>query len=411
MKTKSKISNFLPLLNLILLFILLSPSYIIHAQDWTPLDPPNTPEARYGHSLVTLPDGRVVMFGGQGENNTLFNDLNIFRDTWTMPDPEGDLPPKRKNHSAVLAEEKMYVYGGSDHSQIYDDLWSYDFSQNSWTLLSPSGNLPEARESSSAFYWNDNIYIAGGQNDSQPLSDLWLYNIAENTWTKRGHTPTNFAGAAISTYQDNLYFLGYSNWTIVQDLNTLQVRDFQSSPMPGPRQYSAYVQQDNIAYLLGGQGSVLQDMWSFDMATETWSQLVDLPIPLKYASAAIYDNQIFLCGGLDDNDAINSLSWVYRFAPSAVTDDIVNMKFELNNNYPNPFNPSTKISYSIVKRGLVTLTVFNSLGKQIDVLVNEIKEPGSYEIIFDAKNLASGIYFYTLKNGGQSQTKKMVLLR
>jgi hypothetical protein len=85
--------------------------------------------------------------------------------------------------------------------------------------------------------------------------------------------------------------------------------------------------------------------------------------------------------------------------------------YYLSNNYPNPFNPSTEIAYQVPFSGHVTLTVFNTLGKEVVTLVNEEKIAGTYYIKFNAVNLASGIYFYNLKTDNYSQTKKMILLK
>lgn len=402
------------------LLIFISLQILAQEETWEPVD--NNPEARFGASMVTLPDGRVVMFGGQGENDILFNDLNIFRDTWTPPViPGTEPPPERKNHSAWSFENKMYVYGGAGYSQFYSDLWSYDFLQNSWTSHSPTGDKPEPRECASTFIWNDDLYLVGGQDETGKFSDYWSYNIASDTWTKRGHTPISNAGAAISTYENNLYFLGYSSWTIVLDLNTRQVRDFQSSPMPDPRQNSAFVQFDDIAYLFGGEGSVLQDMWSFDMTTESWTQMDDIPIPLKYASAAVIDNKILLFGGVDDDELINGNAWLYQFEdPTNIISPKTDLpiSFRLYQNYPNPFNPTTKIKYSIPVgnkyfRSLqsVILKIYDILGNEVTTLVNETKAPGNYEIEFDASNLSSGVYFYKLTVGGFRVTRKMMILK
>ncbi len=88
-------------------------------------------------------------------------------------------------------------------------------------------------------------------------------------------------------------------------------------------------------------------------------------------------------------------------------------EFYLDQNYPNPFNPSTVIKYSIPKADVqynnVSLTVFDLLGRKIITLVNEFKNPGNYEIEFDASNLSSSVYIYQLKYGAKVITKKMVL--
>ncbi|MFA7361824.1 MAG: T9SS type A sorting domain-containing protein [Candidatus Kapaibacterium sp.] len=86
-------------------------------------------------------------------------------------------------------------------------------------------------------------------------------------------------------------------------------------------------------------------------------------------------------------------------------------KYYLKQNYPNPFNPSTKISFGIVKRGFVTLKVYNTLGREVAVLVNKNLSPGTYETSFRGDNLTSGIYFYKLVSNDFSETKRMMLVK
>jgi photosystem II stability/assembly factor-like uncharacterized protein len=85
--------------------------------------------------------------------------------------------------------------------------------------------------------------------------------------------------------------------------------------------------------------------------------------------------------------------------------------FNLTQNYPNPFNPSTKIKYSIPQTSNVLIKVFDILSNEIETLVNDEKQTGTYELTWNATNLPSGVYFYRLKAGDFVETKKMVLLR
>ena len=85
--------------------------------------------------------------------------------------------------------------------------------------------------------------------------------------------------------------------------------------------------------------------------------------------------------------------------------------YALNQNYPNPFNPTTKISYSIKEEGLVTLKVYDILGKEIATLVNENKPAGFYEAEFNASQLPSGMYIYKIQSGSFSDVKKMLLTK
>ncbi|MBS1518175.1 MAG: T9SS type A sorting domain-containing protein [Bacteroidetes bacterium] len=85
--------------------------------------------------------------------------------------------------------------------------------------------------------------------------------------------------------------------------------------------------------------------------------------------------------------------------------------FKLEQNYPNPFNPSTSISFSVPKTGIVSLKIYDISGREVSDLVNETLSAGTYEYKFNAASLSSGIYFYTLKAEGISQTKKMMLVK
>ena len=86
-------------------------------------------------------------------------------------------------------------------------------------------------------------------------------------------------------------------------------------------------------------------------------------------------------------------------------------KFVLEQNFPNPFNPSTTIKYQIPKDGIVTLKIFDILGKEVKTLVNEMKVTGGHEIIFDAGELASGFYIYRIQVNNYIAAKKMMLLK
>jgi hypothetical protein len=86
-------------------------------------------------------------------------------------------------------------------------------------------------------------------------------------------------------------------------------------------------------------------------------------------------------------------------------------EFRLEQNYPNPFNPSTTIQYGIKERSSVELILYDILGREVKVLVNEEQDAGYYKINFNAKSLASGIYFYRIQAGKFIETKKMILLK
>ncbi|MCK6605868.1 MAG: T9SS type A sorting domain-containing protein [Ignavibacteriaceae bacterium] len=98
--------------------------------------------------------------------------------------------------------------------------------------------------------------------------------------------------------------------------------------------------------------------------------------------------------------------------PTSVHDGNTNLQdYRLENNYPNPFNPSTKIRFSLPEASDVKVLVFNASGEQVFELVNGFHNAGAYEVEFTAVNLTSGIYFYTLEAGSVKLIKKMTLLK
>jgi hypothetical protein len=83
----------------------------------------------------------------------------------------------------------------------------------------------------------------------------------------------------------------------------------------------------------------------------------------------------------------------------------------LSQNYPNPFNPSTVINFSLPQDAQVKLTVYDMLGREVAVMVNELRSAGTYSIAVDGRSMASGIYVYRLEAGNRTFTRKMTLIK
>lgn len=115
-------------------------------------------------------------------------------------------------------------------------------------------------------------------------------------------------------------------------------------------------------------------------------------------------------------EIVRALRYPWNYAGLSVLDvksesKFLPKEFSLEQNFPNPFNPNTNISYSLPSAQKVTLKVYDILGNEITTLVNEEKSAGSYSVNFDASNLPSGVYFYRLNAGSYSETRKMILLK
>ncbi len=107
--------------------------------------------------------------------------------------------------------------------------------------------------------------------------------------------------------------------------------------------------------------------------------------------------------------------WSWDFDYCGITaierDENTFPQFLLNQNFPNPFNPNTMISYQLSINSYTTLKVYDALGREAATLVNEKQEPGTYHVSFDAKNLSSGMYFYRLQSGEKTLIKKMTVIK
>jgi subtilisin family serine protease len=173
------------------------------------------------------------------------------------------------------------------------------------------------------------------------------------------------------------------------------------------------------SFLSGGIGPGSVGAGKFaDAATFTGAGPFDLPNPgdtVQVAFAFVGSEDGLL--RLTTNAAAARAKYSALFG-SAVGDDEVQLPaaFEMDQNYPNPFNPETRIEYSLSRPGRVTLSIFNVAGQLVRTLANEIKQAGGHEVTWDGRDergqsVASGVYFYRLRFEGQTQTRKMLLLR
>jgi len=94
-----------------------------------------------------------------------------------------------------------------------------------------------------------------------------------------------------------------------------------------------------------------------------------------------------------------------------IIEDIIPTKFELAQNYPNPFTEKTTIKFCIPDRMKIKLEIYNSDNKKVKTLIDEIKEAGTYEVDFSAKELTSGKYIYKFETNNYFDTKKMIVLK
>lgn len=160
---------------------------------------------------------------------------------------------------------------------------------------------------------------------------------------------------------------------------------------------------DNFLWVAGAEGVI----YKINTDGSQWIKYQAITNTCLLTFAVTKDNSTSYLFG-DNNTLLKYIK------PVGVDDENNNdlpSNFELFQNYPNPFNPSTLLSYTIPEQSMISLKVYDSLGREVTTLENGIKSAGIYNLNFDAAGLSTGIYFYTINAGNFIQTKKMLLLR
>ena len=149
--------------------------------------------------------------------------------------------------------------------------------------------------------------------------------------------------------------------------------------------------------------------WSFPGGTPASSSDQN-PAGIIYSVPGDYEVSLAVSNSLG-TDSLVKTCYLTVLPPVSVAEDNQPSEFYLSQNYPNPFNPATVINYQLAMHNFVSLKVYDVLGNEAAVLVNEEKPAGKYEVKFDASSLASGVYFYKLTAGSFVKVRKMVLVR
>ncbi|PQE23317.1 Kelch-type beta propeller protein [Rutstroemia sp. NJR-2017a WRK4] len=215
------------------------------------------PSGRYGHSLNIL-ESKIYVFGGQVEGyfmNDLvafdLNQLQIPTNRWEMlirnsdeggPQP-GQIPPARTNHSVVTYAGKLFLFGGTNGFQWFNDVWCYDPITNSWTMLDCIGYIPAPREGHAAAIVDDVMYIFGGRTEEgADLGDLAAFRISSRRWytfQNMGPSPSPRSGHSMTAYGKQIIVLAGEPSTATreaQDLSIVYVLDTSKIRYPNDGQ-------------------------------------------------------------------------------------------------------------------------------------------------------------------------------
>lgn len=407
--------------------------------------------------------GAVVFYFGGSYSNFFATNCeyrNLISDTWRQPDNlwnNGGIPEDTVEYvnntffcttRSVIGTGGYTKYFSFDHNTMFLDLEG--------VVLAPQ--LTNAVIKNNIFYGCE----AHGQ-DSTLIRTLVFNNgmgpsiITLDTLTTLKASPFNFTEADRNVVvENNAYFWPkalYDYWTAVSDtahdpgLITAPVwmNKLTTSMFADHTRWPGFVESNNdsvdpefspslvtpgldslVKYVdtLWVTGSGQGYRWSqfptdplniFASVPQNWASSQGYPVPenLAYSSATLQSagTNKFALGDLNWFPAQLKLWEEGQVNAVRSTEPQVPTKFDLSQNYPNPFNPSTDIKFSLTQSGVMSLKIYNVLGQVVDVVAQGYRPAGTYLYNVNMDRFASGVYFYTLQQGSNVMTRKMLLLK
>jgi photosystem II stability/assembly factor-like uncharacterized protein len=319
-----------------------------------------------------------------------------------------------QNGSVIFAGTDEGLFRSNDASDIWENITERYFSGSVYCV-------DVNRDGTIAIGTTFGVYISSDNGEAWSALDNLDDNVFSIVWDKSGgiHVATDRYGI-LSTFD-----LG-ANWSrrglVDEEIQTLAVDNlnhlfaggyggiYRCSNNDTSWYYSKFSNSYIYSIGIAEDGKIFAGTYRGVYMTsdrgDNWSQIGLNSYP---ALALTFDsNRVLYCGAYRGGvyKTKQLFTDVYLYA-----NERMKTSPELMQNYPNPFNPLTIISYKLPVDSWVTLKVYDLLGREVAVLVNEVKKMGSYEVRFDGAQLPSGFYFYQLRAGDFMQSKKLVLLR
>ncbi|CAL5872695.1 uncharacterized protein PFLUO_LOCUS6962 [Penicillium psychrofluorescens] len=231
------------------------------SRQWSRAIPPGPrPSGRYGHTLSIL-GSRLYVFGGQVEG-FFFNDLVAFdlnqlqnstnkwefliRNSHEGGPPVGQIPPARTNHTMVSYQDKLFLFGGTNGVQWFNDVWAFDPRSNTWSEMDCVGFIPTPREGHASALVNDVMYVFGGRTDEgMDLGDLSAFRISTRRWysfQNMGPAPSPRSGHSMTAFGKQIIVLAGEPSSAPRDpaeLSMTYILDTSKIRYPNDSQVSA----------------------------------------------------------------------------------------------------------------------------------------------------------------------------
>lgn len=392
----------------------------------------------WGHASCVMGDTIYVAGGSStGGTSNLFYKFSISGNTWTTGN---NIPGFKAGGDLVACRNKIYYIGGGNSLISAGDSAQYVYNpiNGVWSSIA---NIPTPVTGNVAECYNDSLIYCmfGGWNTYETV--VQVYNVITNTWAQAtpissGNGRRSFAGGILGNklYAAGGFSSSFRNdfWVgTINPANPLQITWQQKTNLAVATSRPGGTALNGKFYVVMGEvaGGVANDsMAVWDTTTAAWTYRDGKPVRTNnlYGSVAASITycqgrpgvKIWCVGGSYGTQTTRPLD---VFADTCllnctgpltgINNNNIPVQYSLSQNFPNPFNPSTTISYQIPVQGLVKITITDLLGKEVGVIVNEFKPAGTFKAVFDGSGISSGVYFYRLESGDYTVTKKMMLIK
>ena len=360
-------------------------------------------------------------------------------DTWTTKAP---MPGPRVSFASCVLNEKIYIIGGQrkNFSAYLNIVEEYDPLTDTWA---PKAPMPQVRSGVNAIALGNKIYVIGGFGmepvAQNPLASVIAYDPVTDTWEEKAPMSTAKSAMGVAVHNGKIYVFagarGFGGFvSIVEEYDPETDTWTQKKDIPTKRCWLSSAVVNGKIYALGG-GTVNDPSYTptsivevYDPEIDCWSIVKNMPIARSAHASCAVNGKIYVFGGTSQKGpTFSPVAEVEEYTPTVTEiEDLLRKPnpelFTLLKNYPNPFNPTTTIEYSLKKPGRVTLSIYNIFGRHIKTLVDATQSAGVYSHVWNATDetgnrVSSGVYLYRIEfydNTGREARhceRKMVLLK